>query len=130
MTRTVLALALLLLPTGCSTTGRSADGDKVYFLGTGAFHRKLLKLEITEDQARARLAEHLAANQKTDYWSRSLAGIVGDSFLFSGPRKTTVDLRGYYVDGHTGQVTFHDDLSDTRYVRPPFTTIFDYPAFK
>jgi len=126
----VFSLVLLCLSPGCHTTGRSADGEKVYFVGTGAYHRKLRKLLLTEDQARARLVDHLSVQQKTDYWSRSLAAIVGDSFLFSGPCKTVVDLRGYYVDARTGVVSFHEQSTSDRYVRPPFGAFVDYPAFK
>src|SRR5690606_28041351 len=99
--------------------GRSGQGEKVYFPGTSSYQRQLQTLPINEEEARSRLIAHLAAQQLDDHWSRGFAAIVGDSFLFSGPRKADVDLRGYYVNGYTGEVTFRNN-PNPRYVIPPF----------
>ena len=86
-----------------------------------------LSIKVTEDEARARLVAHFAARQGNYFYGDlNLSAIVGDSFLFSESRKATIDLRGYYVDGRTGAVSFRNYPESARFVRPPFGAQFDH----
>lgn len=93
---------------GC-TTKRTASGERIYFTQTAAYNQKVRTFAVTEQQARDRVAEFVRAEQGTSALEKIFVGdhmvIVGDCFVFSPMRKADVSLGGYYVDGHTGQVT-------------------------
>ena len=103
-----LLVAGLFSSPGCSTK-RTASGERIYFIQTAAYDQKVRTFALTEEQARDRVAEFVRTEQGTNAPQMIFIGhhmaIVGDCFVFSPPRKADVSLSGYYVDGHTGQVS-------------------------
>ena len=103
-----LLVAGLFITSGC-TTKRTASGERIYFTQTAAYDQKVRTFVLTEQQARDRVAEFVRTERGTNAPQKIFIGdhmaIVGDCFVFSPPRKADVSLGGYYVDGHTGQVT-------------------------
>jgi hypothetical protein len=102
-----LLVAGLVITSSC-TTKRTVSGEHIYFTHTAAYDRKLRTLTLTEQQARERAVEFVRAERGADTGKIFIGDhmvIVGDCFVFSQPRKADVSLSGYYVDGHTGQVT-------------------------
>ena len=102
----------ILYGSGC-TTKRTASGERIYFTQTAAYDQKVRTFALTEQQARDRVAEFVRTERGTNTPQKIFIGehmaIVGDCFVFSPPRKADVSLGGYYVDGHTGQVTLRSE---------------------
>jgi hypothetical protein len=107
-----LLVAGLFSTSGC-TTKRTASGERIYFTRTAAYDRKLHTFALSEQQARDRVAEFVRTERGTNAPEKIFIGghmvIVGECFVFSPPRKADVSLSGYYVDGHTGQVTLRSE---------------------
>ena len=100
-----LFIALMLCLSAC-TTKRTASGERIYFIGTSAYDRKLRTLDLTVQQAKDRVADYLPVHRADSgqIFIGDHTCIVGDCFVFSPPRKADVSLMGYYVDGRTGEV--------------------------
>ncbi len=98
---------VVMLGLSACTTKQIASGERIYFTGTSAYDRKLRTLDLTVQQAKDRVADYLCVHRADS--GRIFIGehmvIVGDCFVFSTPRKADVSLMGYYVNGHTGEVT-------------------------
>lgn len=114
-TRTFALLMILGVFAGCSSVRHTATGETIYFTGTRAYQHKVQTLALTVEQARERVATHLAATRpppaspKLGYLIVIHQVLVGDCFVFAMPHKADIILSGYYVDGHTGVVTERQD---------------------
>jgi hypothetical protein len=102
------ALLVTLLSLTSCVTKQTASGAVVYFAGTSAYARKARTLTLSPQQAKVCLIRYLSQANPNDPQvgvARFHSAIVDDCFVFSYPRKADVSLRGYYVDGHTGEVS-------------------------
>ena len=97
----------MILGLSACTTKRAASGERIYFTGTSAYDRKLRTLDLSEQQAKDRVTDYLRARRGDSgpIFIGDHMVIVGDCFVFSAPQKAGVSLIGYYVNGHTGEVT-------------------------
>ena len=109
------ALLTLSIAVSCSSPAshQSQSGmGPVLYVGTAAYEAKVKLLNYDPLMARQLLTDFIRAKPGSPPEPARIATgahaiIVGDSYHFHNPEKTGgIPLTGYYVDGHSGRVTF------------------------
>ena len=82
--------------------------EQVHVRGTEEYGAKVAEFKLSPQEA-ANSLRAFRAEKHLGYSGEDLYVIVGDWYVFSYIEKTGIALRGYYVNGYTGEVRRRDE---------------------
>jgi len=101
---------------GVDVKGIHTTRGLFFIKGGSGYFTEVKGFNVDEIGARALVQKELRKKNVDHEVVGTLFGVVGGNYLFSVPkRKTGVGLRGWYVDGNSGNVQFIEDRATLEY---------------